>query len=225
MISINSIYNSFNTLYTDAKRIGSEYMSVILAVCGENYVKMISDGRVVLFTNENAPVPVGEQFNKLKRINENVILGFAGDKVICEKTVKKLRSAVAKLPKNTVRLSEVAKLTQHILQNTKLGFLKVHFITGGLTSDNRMGLYILNSATNFELEEYFPLHGQHQIKTSLPFGKQESCDQLIEKYFVAEFPKSPQALDKAMIKFVDDIADVDITVNKNHYTIEIIITD
>lgn len=208
--------------YNNLKHIGGEYMSVVLAICGENYVKMISDGRVVLFADNNPSVVVNENFNKLKRINQHVVLGFAGDKTVCEKILKKLRSAIAKLPKDTTKLFETAKLLQQIAQTTKLGFLKVHFIVGGITNDGKMGLYVLNSSTGFELESCFPQYGQHQVKVSFPFGKQELCDMLIDRYFISTFPETSLELDKKMIEFVNAISDIDNTVNKNYYTIEIL---
>ena len=55
-------------------------MSVILAVCGENFCAMASDGRMV----EEPAVPgkpniLSEELPKLRKVNRNVCVGFAGD--------------------------------------------------------------------------------------------------------------------------------------------------
>lgn len=55
-------------------------MSAILAVCGEAFCAMVSDGRMVEEPVENGkPKILSDTLPKIRKVNRNVIVGFAGD--------------------------------------------------------------------------------------------------------------------------------------------------
>ena len=55
-------------------------MSAILAVCGEAFCAMVSDGRMVEEPiTGREPKVVNEDVPKVRKVNRNVIVGFAGD--------------------------------------------------------------------------------------------------------------------------------------------------
>ena len=55
-------------------------MSAILAVCGENFCAMVSDGRMVEEPIRNdKPNIITNDLPKLRKVNRNVLVGFAGD--------------------------------------------------------------------------------------------------------------------------------------------------
>lgn len=55
-------------------------MSAILAVCGESFCAMVSDGRLVEEPITGAePKIISEDVPKVRKINRNVVVGFAGD--------------------------------------------------------------------------------------------------------------------------------------------------
>ena len=55
-------------------------MSAILAVCGEAFCAMVSDGRVVEEPINGAqPKVISEDVPKVRKVNRNVLVGFAGD--------------------------------------------------------------------------------------------------------------------------------------------------
>ena len=66
-------------------------MSTILAVCGENFCAMASDGRMV-----EEPATLGkpniltEELPKLRKVNRNVCVGFAGDNLAAVQAVNAL---------------------------------------------------------------------------------------------------------------------------------------
>ena len=66
-------------------------MSTILAVCGENFCAMASDGRMV---EEPAvlgkPRILSEELPKLRKVNRNVCVGFAGDTLAAVQAVNAL---------------------------------------------------------------------------------------------------------------------------------------
>ena len=54
-------------------------MSAILAVCGDTFCAMVSDGRYVgTHHRRKAPYPKND-LPKVRKINRNVVVGFAGD--------------------------------------------------------------------------------------------------------------------------------------------------
>ena len=55
-------------------------MSAILAVCGEAFCAMVSDGRMVEEPiSGSQPNVISEDVPKVRKINRNVLVGFAGD--------------------------------------------------------------------------------------------------------------------------------------------------
>lgn len=55
-------------------------MSAILAVCGDAFCAMVSDGRMVEEPVRDAkPKIMTEQLPKVRKLNRNVVVGFAGD--------------------------------------------------------------------------------------------------------------------------------------------------
>ncbi len=66
-------------------------MSAILAVCGEAFCAMVSDGRMVEEPILNAkPRIIAEDLPKLRKINKNFLVGFAGDTLAAVQIVNAL---------------------------------------------------------------------------------------------------------------------------------------
>lgn len=217
----NIFPNAFDLCYNNEKSIGCDFVSVVLAVCGNNYLKMVSDGRVVKISNLSENVIYNEHFNKLKRVNKKVVLGFGGDKLLGEKTIKKLKLLLQGRKMESIKLEEVSILLQCLLRELELGMLKVQFIIGGRGYNNKMGMCILNSDNDFQPEYIFPDYGNHQVKVILPFKDHKVCEELISEFF-NPFPTDAIQLDKTMIEFVRKVATIDETVNTNIYSIQVL---
>ena len=55
-------------------------MSAILAVCGDSFCAMVSDGRFVEEPIvDNKPHILKDDLPKVRKVNRNVAVGFAGD--------------------------------------------------------------------------------------------------------------------------------------------------
>lgn len=66
-------------------------MSAILAVCGEAFCAMVSDGRMVQEPVVDAePRIIAEDLPKLRKINKNFLVGFAGDTLAAVQIVNTL---------------------------------------------------------------------------------------------------------------------------------------
>lgn len=91
-------------------------MSAILAVCGDAFCAMVSDGRMIEEpVQAGEPRVLSEELPKVRKLNRNVLVGFAGDPLAAvqivnavdeydlryltlEKTVKVLREKAAQVP-------------------------------------------------------------------------------------------------------------------------------
>ena len=66
-------------------------MSAILAVCGENFCAMVSDGRMVEEPVQGgSPKIITNDLPKLRKVNRNVLVGFAGDTLAAVQIVNAL---------------------------------------------------------------------------------------------------------------------------------------
>ena len=89
-------------------------MSAILAVCGENFCAMVSDGRMVEEPVQGgSPKIITNDLPKLRKVNRNVLVGFAGDTLAAVQIVNALDeydTSVLTLEK-TVRILREKALT------------------------------------------------------------------------------------------------------------------
>ena len=104
-------------------------MSAILAVCGDGFCAMVSDGR---FVEEpitgDTPHVIKNDLPKVRKINRNVVVGFAGDTLAAEKNTR-ARMALLQVAQNeglvptdeeiTKNLQERADRTKKTLEEVK----------------------------------------------------------------------------------------------------------
>ena len=66
-------------------------MSAILAVCGTAFCAMVSDGRMVEEPITDGKIKVlTDALPKVRKLNRNVLVGFAGDAVAAAQIINKL---------------------------------------------------------------------------------------------------------------------------------------
>ena len=66
-------------------------MSAILAVCGEAFCAMVSDGRMVEEPiSGQQPKVISEDVPKVRKVNRNVLVGFAGDTLAAVQVINAL---------------------------------------------------------------------------------------------------------------------------------------
>ena len=73
--------------------LGQNYgkMSAILAVCGTAFCAMVSDGRMVEEPITDGKIKVlTDALPKVRKLNRNVLVGFAGDAVAAAQIINKL---------------------------------------------------------------------------------------------------------------------------------------
>lgn len=103
-------------------------MSTILAVCGENFCAMASDGRMV---EEPAvlgkPRILSEELPKLRKVNRNVCVGFAGDTLAAVQAV----NALDEYNVQYLTFEKVVKVLCERMRQVQTLPLGVRFLVGG----------------------------------------------------------------------------------------------
>ncbi|MCI8874318.1 MAG: hypothetical protein HFH51_16105 [Lachnospiraceae bacterium] len=135
-------------------------MSLIIGIVFTNRAIVISDGRV---KNARTDLVVDEKFDKTRKINDNVILGFSGDrefslwllelfKNVCKQDISKLKADhVANI------LCKIAQEGVNYRKNLKDPIpTDFQMIAAGKNSKGIMALYNFGVPTNFEIKEYIP---------------------------------------------------------------------
>ena len=103
-------------------------MSAILAVCGENFCAMASDGRMV----EEPAIPgkpniLTEELPKLRKVNRNVCVGFAGDTLAAVQAV----NALDEYNVQYLTFEKILKILSERMRQIQTLPLGVRFLVGG----------------------------------------------------------------------------------------------
>lgn len=114
-------------------------MGAILAVCGEAFCAMVSDGRMVEEPVQGqAPRIVSEDLPKLRKLNRNVIVGFAGDTLAAVQMV----NALDEYDVQYLTLEKVLKVLQQKAVQVPCQPVGVRLLVGGR---GRKGGFLLAS--------------------------------------------------------------------------------
>ena len=115
-------------------------MSAILAVCGDTFCAMVSDGRYVEepITGEK-PHILKNDLPKVRKINRNVVVGFAGDTLAAVQII----NAVDEYQTQYLTLEKVVKILREKAATVSVQPVGVRLIVGGR---NRKGAYLIEGA-------------------------------------------------------------------------------
>ena len=103
-------------------------MSVILAVCGENFCAMASDGRMVEEpAKAGSPNILTEELPKLRKVNRNVCVGFAGDTLAAVQAV----NALDEYNVQYLTFEKIVKVLCERMRQVHTLPLGVRFLVGG----------------------------------------------------------------------------------------------
>ena len=110
-------------------------MSAILAVCGDTFCAMVSDGRYVEepITGEK-PHILKNDLPKVRKINRNVVVGFAGDTLAAVQII----NAVDEYQTQYLTLEKVVKILREKAATVWVQPVGVRHIVGGR---NRKGVF------------------------------------------------------------------------------------
>ena len=103
-------------------------MSAILAVCGENFCAMVSDGRMVEEPIRNdKPNIITNDLPKLRKVNPRVIVGFAGDVLAAVQIV----NALDEYDTRYLTLEKAVKILREKAQTVQTQPVGVRLLVGG----------------------------------------------------------------------------------------------
>lgn len=123
-------------------------MSAILAVCGESFCAMVSDGRLVEEPITGAePKIISEDVPKVRKINRNVVVGFAGDTLAAVQII----NALDQYNTQYLTLEKIVKILCQKAPSVRVQPVGVRLLVGGR---NRKGQFVLTTLGS--AEKYVP---------------------------------------------------------------------
>ena len=121
-------------------------MSAILAVCGTAFCAMVSDGRMVEEPITDGKIKVlTDALPKVRKLNRNVLVGFAGDDVPAAQIINKLDEYDVQY----MTLEKAVKVLQQAAQQTPCAPVGVRLLVGGRGRKGDFQLVMLASAEDY----------------------------------------------------------------------------
>lgn len=125
-------------------------MSVILAVCGGAFCAMVSDGRMVEEPDQLEtmahPKVVTEELPKVRKLNKNVCVGFAGDTLAAVQII----NAVDEYQPQYLTMEKILKILQQKARTVACKPVGVRLLVGGRNRKGEFQLVSMGSAQNYE---------------------------------------------------------------------------
>ena len=188
-------------------------MSAILAVCGEAFCAMVSDGRMVEEPiSGQQPKVISEDVPKVRKVNRNVLVGFAGDTLAAVQII----NALDEYNTQYLTLEKIVKILCQKAPSVRVQPVGVRLLVGGR---NRKGQFVLTTLGS--AEQYVP---QTQPARAGAYLIEGACSHTDIGPFLEEKVKP----DAAGWKSLDDVAKTldgciaaiagqDKTVNTSYY--------
>ena len=136
-------------------------MSAILAVCGDSFCAMVSDGRFVEepITNDT-PKILSEDLPKVRKLNRNVLVGFAGDTLAAVQII----NAVDEYNVQYLTLEKVVKILCEKGPTVTAQPVGVRLLVGGRNRKGQFVLTTFGTADNFKHETQPAREGAYLIE-------------------------------------------------------------
>ena len=143
-------------------------MSAILAVCGTAFCAMVSDGRMVEEPITDGKIKVlTDALPKVRKLNRNVLVGFAGDAVAAAQIINKLDEYDVQY----MTLEKAVKVLQQAAQQTPCAPVGVRLLVGGRGRKGDFQLVMLASTEDYAPQTpedgYHPRFGEALQKLPL----------------------------------------------------------
>ena len=136
-------------------------MSAVLAVCGEAFCAMVGDGRMVEEPILNGkPKILTEDLPKVRKVNKNVVIGFAGD---CLAAVQ-IINALEDYQTQYLTLEKIVKILAEKGKTVDIQPVGVRLLVGGRGRKGDFQLVTLGSA---ELQDM--IENQHGAQVDCHF--------------------------------------------------------
>lgn len=184
-------------------------MSLILGYANKDNAIIMSDGRA----GENGCV--SEHYNKTRKINDNIIIGFAGYAESIEYFLKEAFYAMG-TERDQYYINDFWKLMQFAM-NMKQAHKLLHstFIIIGRDNNGNMHTSIIGQSTNYKLE-------CSSVTTPRVVSIGGTIDrQIIEEIYMRNIKQYHIPIDTCMRSTIQEVAELDPSVNRNCFFITI----
>lgn len=136
-------------------------MSAILAVCGDSFCAMVSDGRFVEEPiADNKPHILKDDLPKVRKVNRNVAVGFAGDTLAAVQVI----NALDAYDTQCLTLEKIVKILREKALTVTAQPVGVRLLVGGRNRKGQFCLTMLGSAENYEPQTQLARPGAYLIE-------------------------------------------------------------
>ena len=136
-------------------------MSAILAVCGDSFCAMVSDGRFVEEPiADNKPHILKDDLPKVRKVNRNVAVGFAGDTLAAVQII----NALDAYDTQYLTLEKIVKILREKALTVTAQPVGVRLLVGGRNRKGQFCLTMLGSAENYEPQTQLARPGAYLIE-------------------------------------------------------------
>ena len=136
-------------------------MSAILAVCGDAFCAMVSDGRYVEepITGDK-PHIISDELPKVRKVNRNVLVGFAGDTLAAVQII----NALDQYDVRYLTLEKVVKILCEKAPAVTTQPVGVRLLVGGRNRKGEFVMTMLGSADGYEAQTQTARPGAYLIE-------------------------------------------------------------
>ena len=136
-------------------------MSAILAVCGDSFCAMVSDGRFVEEPiADNKPHILKDDLPKVRKVNRNVAVGFAGDTLAAVQII----NALDAYDTQYLTREKIVKILREKALTVTAQPVGVRLLVGGRNRKGQFCLTMLGSAENYEPQTQLARPGAYLIE-------------------------------------------------------------
>ena len=181
-------------------------MSFVIGCASETAAIIVSDGR----SSASDGSISSEYYNKTRKINDHVILGFSGTTAPCEDALKYLTSTVilSMSSADTVCDAIAGRLST---QTTTLKKLKANFIIIGIGDEKKMVVNLIQrNDSEVITQQVYPSGNSTTVVTLSPDGV--DGDQIAMKHLATA---NEITVTNALCNAVKEVARIDRTVNSH----------
>lgn len=187
-------------------------MSFVSVIITEHYISFATDGRFTSLTGQ----VIQEDYKKIKKLNDNLVVAFAGDSLECEASIKGLEELINHVPRNNIgfNIELISTLMKQIIRD-KFGNSKVFLSIGGINMENALEVTVFSSISD-DLHSFSP---KGNNLNHFYFGN--NMDVVKEKMVYEDFAKKVVKANTPENAFIvqkqinDLVASFDSTVNCN----------
>lgn len=188
-------------------------MSAILAVCSTAFCAMVSDGRMVEEpVKDGKPKVLANDLPKVRKINYNVVVGFAGDTLAAVQII----NALDEYDTQYLTLEKCIKVMQQKARTVECAPVGVRILVGGRGRKGGFLLATLASGDNYEAQLQPARDGAYLIEGACSHTEIGPLLEQMVKPAAAEW-RSLDDIAKTLDGCIAKIAETDKSVNTSYF--------